>query len=380
MFSNWVSRMCMTTLLLLLTWGTAYAQEDVVASDAGGADVSVEPDVGELDAGPAPEDVAAEDMATGDVAADAGSPDEDLVVCVPACDGKVCGPDGCGNSCGECADGSTCKDGACEQVVCGQDTTCNGCCGNYAEGAPCQCDAECGNFGDCCDDYAEFCDDVVPTECGQGTCADCCGFYNEAASCQCDDQCVTYGDCCDDACDLCGYCDDGGNQGQCPDWLSYEGCCSPDGAEISYCNENQHMTNACDAGTVCGWDATNGYYNCVAQAETDPTGINPYSCEELENPSTGGDEDAAGTGDTATGGGDDDASGGGNGGNGTSDSTGGAGGDVTAGGGNNGGAGANPEKSSSGCTAAPDSTNSIGWTLLALAGLFAGIVRRRFAN
>ena len=55
--------------------------------------------------------------------ADADAPDvddaedsvdiEEVDVCVPNCDGRLCGDDGCGNSCGQCATGQECEDGTC---------------------------------------------------------------------------------------------------------------------------------------------------------------------------------------------------------------------------------------------------------------------------
>ena len=38
---------------------------------------------------------------------------EEVDVCVPNCDGRLCGDDGCGNSCGQCATGQECEDGTC---------------------------------------------------------------------------------------------------------------------------------------------------------------------------------------------------------------------------------------------------------------------------
>ena len=83
--------------------------------------------------------------------------------CVPACGGKVCGTDGCGGSCGAC-DGTCSASGQCTPTgnggMCGADAanTCDGRCGDYTEGAACQCDSGCADFSDCCSDKAPCCE------------------------------------------------------------------------------------------------------------------------------------------------------------------------------------------------------------------------------
>ena len=59
----------------------------------------------------------------------------------------------------------------------------------------------------------------------------------------------------------------------------YPGCCGPDG-KVYWCEQNGTMVQSlvCDAGKVCGWDATSMLYNCTTAASSDPTGANPKSC------------------------------------------------------------------------------------------------------
>ena len=87
--------------------------------------------------------------------------DCDCNICMGKCaNGKACGDDA------DCStDGSTVAKGSCvvnpsQQCYVGSVTSnsCAGKCGGYSEGAPCQCDVDCGKYNDCCGDYAELCD------------------------------------------------------------------------------------------------------------------------------------------------------------------------------------------------------------------------------
>ena len=84
----------------------------------------------------------------------------------------------------------------------GGEGSCEGQCGQYEEGAECQCDDECAQFGDCCGDYYDVCDggggDVygcLTNNCQVGNCANNPGC-NAALECiaGCND------DACFDAC------------------------------------------------------------------------------------------------------------------------------------------------------------------------------------
>jgi len=105
--------------------------------------------------------------------------------------------------------------------------SCVGKCGKYEQGASCQCDSGCAQYGDCCPDLKQVCggDDAGTTDAGEpdtttpditqpdaggdggapaGSCAGKCGKYDSKASCQCDSGCKSYGDCCADLDKVCG--------------------------------------------------------------------------------------------------------------------------------------------------------------------------------
>ncbi len=48
--------------------------------------------------------------------------------------------------------------------------SCAGICGKYVKGAPCHCDNQCAQYGDCCGDYNDLCVGPKPTKCGNGQC------------------------------------------------------------------------------------------------------------------------------------------------------------------------------------------------------------------
>lgn len=60
------------------------------------------------------------------------------------------------------------------------------------------------------------------------------------------------------------------------------GCCGPNNTNY-YCGTNTPTTvssTACTGTKVCGWNATKGYYDCVAPpASADPSGVYPLACQ-----------------------------------------------------------------------------------------------------
>jgi hypothetical protein len=58
------------------------------------------------------------------------------------------------------------------------------------------------------------------------------------------------------------------------------GCCGPNG-DVYYCASDAMpvISTKCSASKVCGWNATQSYYDCVAPPATaDPSGTYPMSC------------------------------------------------------------------------------------------------------
>lgn len=56
------------------------------------------------------------------------------------------------------------------------------------------------------------------------------------------------------------------------------GCCDPSGV-LYYCDAGSLATISCTSGTVCGWNAAQAYYDCVASpGGADPTNQNPMAC------------------------------------------------------------------------------------------------------
>ena len=140
---------------------------------------------------------------------------------------------------------------------------------------------------------------------GPNSCVGVCG--GQAQQCFCDSQCQQYNDCCPDYIDVCvnggsgggeetggGETGGGGGVGNCPDGLTFEGCC--DNGTLTWCNNGQVETLDCQ-GTGCGWDAGNNYYNCQQPANPDPSGNFPLSCGgsgETGGGQTGGGEETGG--------------------------------------------------------------------------------------
>ena len=129
------------------------------------------------------------DTSCGDGTCDAATEDE--TTCPEDCvTGPVCGNDVCET--GE-------NPGNCPQDCQGPAASCENNCGNYSAQQPCQCDAQCDQFNDCCPDIFQFC--------GQDFCGDgqCTGNETEA-SCpaECTSTCPN------------GTCDPGEDSTNCP--------------------------------------------------------------------------------------------------------------------------------------------------------------------
>lgn len=234
---------------------------------------------------------------------------------LPACGDGLCGlgedPVGCPEDCGSgpvCGDG-TCEDDestetcptdcplvGCGDATCARDETaascpkdcapksCVGHCDMYEAAFPCQCDAGCADFGDCCPDLeaactAPVCGDAIcgkaeacpadcdaPVVCGDSACApgesceaDCgptsctgiCGTYADGAACQCDAQCVGFGDCCGDYGPLCTPAPSCGDA-VC-DFLETRQSCPGDCASVppAECLAKKCPITVCDGSDVC---------------------------------------------------------------------------------------------------------------------------------
>lgn len=68
-----------------------------------------------------------------------------------------------------------------------QAPSCAGRCGTFDRTEPCQCDASCASFGDCCADFVAECPCLGNNACG-----------GSAGGCFCDASCERFGDCCPD--------------------------------------------------------------------------------------------------------------------------------------------------------------------------------------
>ena len=125
--------------------------------------------------------------------------------CIPKCQGKLCGSDGCGGNCGSCTQPQICSQGKCVDFS----PSCKDACGQYIPDAPCQCDAGCFDSEDdgCCPNVCTYCSDSFTEQCGQqpgkGSCMNLCGDFTEGADCQCDTSCFGLNDCCPDICTQC---------------------------------------------------------------------------------------------------------------------------------------------------------------------------------
>ena len=173
------------------------------------------------------------------------------VACVPQCDGNNCGPDGCGGVCGTCSSSKLCIGGTCKTPFC------EGQCGSNAPqwcgaGCKCYCNANCFQFGDCCEDVCTSCFDTFTDQCcapdcdgkqcGPNGCGGVCGSCAPGTLCE-EDQCVA----CEPQCDglACGDDQCGGTCGECDPFDTCEA------GQCIVCEPN------CD-GLVCGSDGCGG--------------------------------------------------------------------------------------------------------------------------
>ena len=101
--------------------------------------------------------------------------------------------------CPECSMGGA---GAAEivQHVPTPPSSCAGACGGHSPDG-CFCDAVCVDFGDCCSDAVNICQQHWSPP-PNGSCANSCGAF--AGSCFCDLACNDIGDCCSDYYETCG--------------------------------------------------------------------------------------------------------------------------------------------------------------------------------
>ena len=234
------------------------------------------------------------------------------VDCAPQCDGKTCGPDGCGGVCGTCSASKVCLSGSCQTPFCA------GSCGSNApqwcgSGCKCYCNANCFQFGDCCEDVCLSCFDTFVDQCclpdcdgkqcGDDGCGGVCGTCAPGTLCEedmcmaCEAQCE--GKVCgDDLCGgTCGSCDpfDECVEGQCIECVPQcEGKeCGDDGCggECGKCGEEQACTTEykcvdcvpqCE-GMICGPDGCGGTCNgCTFDCEGISDG--PFPLIKLNGP------------------------------------------------------------------------------------------------
>jgi hypothetical protein len=74
---------------------------------------------------------------------------------------------------------------------------------------------------------------------------------------------------------------DGGGGLTCAEVDGDIGCCDANGV-LHYCSAAMMVltSKTCATGTVCGWNATKGYYECVApDGGADPNGMYPIACQ-----------------------------------------------------------------------------------------------------
>jgi hypothetical protein len=119
-------------------------------------------------------------------------------------------------------------------------------------------------------------------------CTACLGTSTPPASCNTDAALAALSSCLQTNCDA--QCFGGSSSSSsgstssggaltCNDTNSGIGCCDSAGV-LHYCNTQMTVTDQpCTGGTVCGWSAANGYYDCVPPpGGADPSGTNPIAC------------------------------------------------------------------------------------------------------
>jgi hypothetical protein len=104
----------------------------------------------------------------------------------PAADFTACGAGGqcVAGTCCVCSAGKSCN----AKGLCVAPNSCVGKCGDYTEGGTCQCDDQCGQYGDCCPDLAQVCGACTPGAavqcCSNDLCAyDSCGKQESKLAC-----------------------------------------------------------------------------------------------------------------------------------------------------------------------------------------------------
>jgi hypothetical protein len=231
--------------------------------------------------------------------------------CQPFCEGKQCGPDGCGGVCGGCCEGQVCQAGlcvggpgcvvgsgpgcggcACEDCVCDIDPYC--CQVTWDDLCVEECIDQCGGCGSQADCAGKECG---PNGCG-GSCGECPMGWDCADGGTCVDNCepsclgvVCGTDGCGGSCGECGegaFCIDGVCLEECGG-VTFVGCC--DGATQHYCEDGfQFVVDCAEQGLVCGWKASLGWYECVGEAQADPSGAFPLWCPGVCPPQCDGKE------------------------------------------------------------------------------------------
>ena len=153
-------------------------------------------DAGTTDAGPAPTDAGPAAPVCGNGICETP---ENTVTCPADCkangpicgDGKCVAPETTATCPADCKVAApVCGDGKCETPEtaescvkdCGKPAadSCVGRCGKFTDGAPCNCDADCAKYNDCCKDYQAVCGgsctpNCADKQCGDNGCGGSCG-------------------------------------------------------------------------------------------------------------------------------------------------------------------------------------------------------------
>jgi hypothetical protein len=168
--------------------------------------------------------------------------------------------------------------------------------------APCNCDDACAKYGDCCGDYKKLCSSsgggtggadaggstgADAGSSGPATTASCggkCGNYSQGATCQCDSQCSQYGDCCKDFAKACPSvananavkCGDGkiGGSEQC------------DGAELNNlsCQGLGYASGTLKCDAKCSFDKSGckGLASCASKVPGHACTLGNSACAKIE--------------------------------------------------------------------------------------------------
>lgn len=195
------SRLLSTVVLAALAASAGCASDEVVGAPIlGGADGQA----GNGDASLAGQDAAAAPDGSGgliDVAVvdpDATAPGPDAETPLP--DSSVTFPDGTTTEPDAGVtqpDSGTAVDGILVQPDAGPAKQCPGECGQYVEGASCQCDPQCAQYGDCCSTYQAECSGTVDPGPGPGPSGDllACAEKNcssQVKACQANTSCAGF--------------------------------------------------------------------------------------------------------------------------------------------------------------------------------------------